>query len=44
MGKVYLELAVAHLKKKDMNEAISFQQKALKVYQDIAGDVTTTQQ
>lgn len=32
MGKVYLELALAHLKKKDTNEAISFQQKALKVH------------
>ena len=44
VGKVYLELALAHLKKKDTNEAISFQQKALKVHQDIAGDVTNQQQ
>jgi hypothetical protein len=41
VGKVYLELAVAHLKKKDANEAISFQQKALKVYQDLAGDASS---
>lgn len=33
VGKSYLELASAHLKKKDFNEAINFQKKALKLYQ-----------
>ena len=35
MGKAYLELAQAHLKKKDFNEAINLQKKALKVYQEL---------
>ena len=34
VAKAYQELAQAHLKKRDFNEAISFQQKALKVYQE----------
>ena len=34
VARAYLELAQTHLKKKDFNEAISFQQKALKVYQE----------
>ena len=35
VGKAYLELAQAQLKKKDFNEAISFQQKALKVFSEL---------
>lgn len=35
VGKAYLELANANLKKKDYNEAIKFQRKALKVYQEL---------
>ena len=31
----YLELAQANLKKKDFNEAINFQQKALKVFSEV---------
>ena len=37
MARAYLELAQAHLKKKDFSEAISFQQKALKVYSELEG-------
>jgi hypothetical protein len=32
MGKAYTELALAFLKKKEFEEAINYQQKALKVY------------
>lgn len=37
MGKGYTELASAYLKKREYEEAINYQQKALKVYQDIEG-------
>ena len=39
VGRAYLELAQVHLKKREPQEAISFQQKALKVHQEIAGDI-----
>ncbi len=35
VGQSFLELASAHLKKKDYAEAINFQRKALKLYQGL---------
>ena len=35
VGQAYYELANAHLKKKDYNEAIKFQRKSLQVYQGL---------
>lgn len=37
VGQVYLELANAHIKKKDFEEGINFQKKAFEVYQEIEG-------
>ncbi len=35
VGRAYLELAQVNLKKKDFNEAINFQRKALKVFSEL---------
>jgi tetratricopeptide (TPR) repeat protein len=37
VGKIYLELAKVHVKKKDFEEGINYQKKALEVYQDLEG-------
>ncbi len=42
VARSYLELAQAHLKKKDFGEAINFQHKALKVYTENANNAGGT--